>query len=138
MIFSLFCNMFGIWGVGPGFCDRTLAIERRKKTAEKHFFLYKNLDKKIYFFFFDIPSCYAKIWGLGEKLSSWMSPKWVKIRRRGRKKKKKKKVGENNGQLRFVRHHGWRTQARLDQFKFRFFASKMELVMKFIYHEEKI
>ena len=31
------------------------------------------------------------------------------------KRKKKKKVGENNGQLRFVRHHGWRTQARLDQ-----------------------
>ena len=27
-----------------------------------------------------------------------------------------KKVGENNGQLRFVRHHGWRTQAPLDQF----------------------
>ena len=27
----------------------------------------------------------------------------------------KKKVGENNGQLRFVRHHVWRTQARLDQ-----------------------
>ena len=25
------------------------------------------------------------------------------------------KVDENNGQLRFVRHHGWRTQARLDQ-----------------------
>ena len=32
-----------------------------------------------------------------------------------KEKKKKKKVGENNGQLRFVRHHGWRTQARLDQ-----------------------
>ena len=27
----------------------------------------------------------------------------------------KKKVGENNGQLRFVLHHGWRTQARLDK-----------------------
>ena len=27
---------------------------------------------------------------------------------------KKKKVDENNGQLRFVRHHGWCTQARLD------------------------
>ena len=32
-----------------------------------------------------------------------------------KKKRKKKKVGENNGQLRFVRHHVWRTQARLDQ-----------------------
>ena len=32
-----------------------------------------------------------------------------------KKKKKGKKVGENNGQLRFVRHHGWRTQACLDQ-----------------------
>ena len=31
------------------------------------------------------------------------------------RKNKKKKVGENNGQLRFVRHHGLRTQARLDQ-----------------------
>ena len=30
---------------------------------------------------------------------------------------KKKKVGENNGQLRFVRHHVWRTQASLDQKK---------------------
>ena len=30
-------------------------------------------------------------------------------------KKRKKKVGENNGQLRFVRHHVWRTQANLDQ-----------------------
>ena len=26
-----------------------------------------------------------------------------------------KKVGENNGQLRLVHHHGWRMQARLDQ-----------------------
>ena len=42
-----------------------------------------------------------------------VSPKWVKSRRRRRKERKK--VGENNGQLRFVRHHGWRTQARLDQ-----------------------
>ena len=28
-----------------------------------------------------------------------------------------KLVGENNGQLRFVRYHGWRTQARLNQLK---------------------
>ena len=32
-------------------------------------------------------------------------------RRKKEKKEKKKKVGENNGQLRFVHHHGWRTQA---------------------------
>ena len=32
-----------------------------------------------------------------------------------KKERKKKKVGENNGQLRFVLHHGWRTQAHLDQ-----------------------
>ena len=32
-----------------------------------------------------------------------------------RKEKKKEKVVENNGQLRFLRHHGWCTQARLDQ-----------------------
>ena len=35
-----------------------------------------------------------------------------------KKKKKEKKVGENNGQLRYVRHHVWRTQARLDQLKY--------------------
>ena len=34
----------------------------------------------------------------------------------GLKREKKKKVGENNGQLHFIRHHGWRTQTRLDQF----------------------
>ena len=28
---------------------------------------------------------------------------------------KEKNVGENNGKLRFVRHHVWHTQARLDQ-----------------------
>ena len=38
-----------------------------------------------------------------------------KKKEKERKRKKKKKVGENNGQLRFVRHHVWRTQARLDQ-----------------------
>ena len=27
---------------------------------------------------------------------------------------KEKNVGENNGKLRFVRHHWWHTQARLD------------------------
>ena len=32
-----------------------------------------------------------------------------------KERRRKKKVGENNGQLRFVRHHVWRTQARLDQ-----------------------
>ena len=36
-------------------------------------------------------------------------------KRKRRRKKRRKKVGENNGQLRFVRHHGWHTQARLDQ-----------------------
>ena len=30
-------------------------------------------------------------------------------------KKKGEKVGENNGQLCLVRHHGWCMQARLDQ-----------------------
>ena len=34
-----------------------------------------------------------------------------KAQKKERKRKKKKKVGENNGQLRFVRQHGWRTQA---------------------------
>ena len=31
--------------------------------------------------------------------------------------KNKKKVGKKNGQFRFVRHHGWHTQAGLDQKK---------------------
>ena len=48
-----------------------------------------------------------KYWGK-QIFSHGVSPKWVKSRRR---KMKRKKVGENNGQLRFVRHHGWRTQA---------------------------
>ena len=33
-------------------------------------------------------------------------------------KKREKKRGENNGQLRFVCHHGWHTQAHLNQFYF--------------------
>ena len=60
----------------------------------------------------------------GNKFSvTGVSPKWVKIRRR-KKKKKKKKVGENNGELRFVCHHGWRTQAHLDQHRFNFRAEE--------------
>ena len=39
-------------------------------------------------------------------------------------KRRRKKVGENNGQLRFVRHHVWRTQARLDQY---LVASRVEM-----------
>ena len=31
-----------------------------------------------------------------------------------RRKKRERKIGETNGQLRFVRNHVWRTQARLD------------------------
>ena len=56
--------------------------------------------------------------GRGKISPSGVSQKWVKSRRRRKKKRRKrenKKVGENNGQLRFVRHHMWRTQARLDQ-----------------------
>ena len=34
---------------------------------------------------------------------------------KAKKRKKKKKVSENNGQIRFVRHHGWHMQVRLDQ-----------------------
>ena len=37
------------------------------------------------------------------------------VEKKKKKEEKKKKVGENNGQLRFVRHHGWRTQAFPDQ-----------------------
>ena len=44
---------------------------------------------------------------VGEKQKSYNKKK-------KKKRKKKKKVRENNGQLRFVPHHVWRTQARLD------------------------
>ena len=75
--------------------------------------------------FLHISSSYAKI--LGETnfhareipRSGWKveggKEKERKRKKEEKKKKKKKKVGENNGQLRFVRHHVWRTQARLDQ-----------------------
>ena len=38
-----------------------------------------------------------------------------KAQKKKEKKKKNKKVGENNGQLGFVRNHGWPRQACLDQ-----------------------
>ena len=50
--------------------------------------------------------------------SHWSFPE-VDEKQKAEKKKKKKR--ENNGQLRFVRHHGWRKQARLDQ-KFKLFT----------------
>ena len=64
----------------------------------------------------DIPSSYAEI--LGETnfqprefpRSGWKA-EGVERKRKKKKKKIKKKVGENNGQLRFVRHHRWWTQA---------------------------
>ena len=49
---------------------------------------------------------------VGEKQNA---KKKKKKRKKGEKKERKKKVGENNGQLRFVHHQGWRTQACLDQ-----------------------
>ena len=55
-----------------------------------------------------------KYWGK-QILRHGRFPKWVKSRSHRKKEKIEKKVGENNGQLCFVRHHGWRTQARLDQ-----------------------
>ena len=51
-------------------------------------------------------------YGRNKSSAKGVSPKRVKSRRRRKRRKgikKKKKVGENNGQLRFVR--GWRTQA---------------------------
>ena len=83
---------------GPGGRDRTVAAYLKK------------------IFFLHISSSYAKNWGK-QIFTHGSFPKWVKSRRRRRKrrKKKKKKVGENNGQLCFVRHHGWHTEACLDQ-----------------------
>ena len=71
-------------------------------------------------FFLHISSSYAKILGETNFHAREIPPSGWKVEggeEKERKKKKKKKVGENNGQLRFVRHHVWRTQARLDQFK---------------------
>ena len=72
-------------------------------------------------FFLNIPSIYAKI--LGGNLfqpREFLQSGW-KVEggeeEKEKRRRKKKKVGENNGQLCFVRHHGWRTQARLDQKK---------------------
>ena len=81
-----------------GFRDRMLVVQ--KKRTKIRFF-----RKKITFL--DIPSSYAKIL-VGNLFSPW------EFLRSGWKveggERKKKKVGEYNGQLRFVRHHGWRTQ----------------------------
>ena len=73
--------------------------------------------------FKDILSSYAKI--LGETnvqsrefpRSGWKAEGVEEKEEEKKKKKKKKKIGQNNAQLRFVCHHGWRTQARLDQKK---------------------
>ena len=54
-----------------------------------------------------------KYWG-NQFSATGVFPKWVKSRRR----KNEKKVGENNGKLRFIRHHGWATQTRLDQYNY--------------------
>ena len=90
--------------------DRTPAVA--KNRAKMTFFSGggKNYLKKYFFCIYLLVM--PKYWGK----RTGDSPKWVKSRRcRKKKKKRKKKVGENNGQLRFVRHHVWRTQARLDQ-----------------------
>ena len=86
-----------------------------------------------------ISSSYSKILGetnfhareiprSGSKAKNGEKKKKKKEEEKKKKKKKKKmpsllrspprvdeKVGENNGQLPFVRHHVWRTQAHLDQ-----------------------
>ena len=61
-------------------------------------------------FFLDIPSSYAKILEETNFQTREFPRSGSKAEGVGKKEKKKKKVGENNRQLRFVRHHGWRTQ----------------------------
>ena len=63
--------------------------------------------------FKDIFSGYAKI--LGETNFTHGSFPEVGEKQKSRKKRKKEKSRWKNGQLRFVRHHVWRTQAHLDQ-----------------------
>ena len=62
-------------------------------------------------------SSYAKIFGETNFHAREIPRSGWKVEGGEEKRKKKKKVDENNGQLRFVRRHVWRTQARLDQFK---------------------
>ena len=72
----------------------------------------------------DISSSYAKI--LGEtNFRTREIPRSGSKAKDGEKKREREraKVGVNNGQLRFVRHHGWRTQAHLDQLSHKFLDS---------------
>ena len=90
-----------------------------KKRAKISFFRKKIKITLKKYVFLDISSSYAKI--LGETnfqsreipRSGWKTE--AVEEKKKEKKRKEKKVGENNGQLRFVRHHVWRTQPRLDQ-----------------------
>ena len=79
--------------------------EKQKKTLD-------SIDSKNDLFF-HIPSGYAKIW----RETNFQSRDFPRSGWKAEDVEKRKKVGENNGQLRFVRHQGWRTQARLDQQK---------------------
>ena len=92
--------------------DRTLAVAKMTFISGRR----KNYLKKI--FFLHISSSYAKILGETNFHAREIPRSGRKVEggeEKEKRKKKKKKVGENNGQLRFVRHHVWRTQARLDQ-----------------------
>ena len=81
-----------------------------------------------------ISSSYAKI--LGEKLfRTWVSPKWVKSKKRRKKERKRERLnnGDNNGQATHgARKHAWRTQAawanklsRVDQSMYSFIHSSI-------------
>ena len=114
---------------------RTLAVT--KNCAKMTFFSRgkKKLPKKN-IFFLHISCSYAKI--LSETnfharefpRSGWKAEGGEEEKN----KKKKKKVCENNGQLCFVRHHGWRTQARLDQFNSYVYANAQQDCQYFNLH----
>ena len=95
-------------GVGPG--SATERWPYRKFVRKSASFRKKNKITWTKYFFLDIPSSYAKIFG-GNLFQpcEFLQSGWKGVG----EEKKKRKVGENNGQLRFVRHHGRRMQARM-------------------------
>ena len=93
---------------------------RLRYNYEKEFDLFFWGGKKLpkIFFFLHISSSYAKILGETNFHAREIPRSGWKVEggeKEERKRRKKKKVGENNGQLRFVRHHEWHTQACLEQ-----------------------
>ena len=94
-----------------------LRHQRGVKNPKKSTFFCKKNKNYLNFFFCIYLLVMPKYWGK-QTFTNGRFPEVGRRRKKKKKKKKKKNVGENNGQLRFVRHHVLCTQARLDQFHF--------------------